>query len=159
MKSRVAEFMKEECSLSLKVVSRHAIARNCEKTLEARAAWVKEWIEKGTNFLNNCVFVDEPGFDINIHRSRGCSAKDLTAIAETPSTKANSQTVIRAISAFSVAKLTIRESGNIKRRKIISATKTKAREDRISVPKGATSGHYVQFINDAMDIMNEFPEM
>ncbi|KAG1025728.1 hypothetical protein G6F43_014129 [Rhizopus delemar] len=75
-KSRVAEFMKEECNLSLKVVSRHATARNCEKTLEARAAWVKEWTEKGINFLNNCVFVDESGFDINMRRSRGWSAKD-----------------------------------------------------------------------------------
>lgn len=27
------------------------------------------------------------------------------------------------------------------------------------VPKEATSGHYLNFINDTMDIMNEFPEM
>jgi hypothetical protein len=74
-KSRVAELMKEECNLSLKVVSRHAISRNCEKTLEARAAWVKEWTEKSINFLNNCVFVDESGFDINMRSSRGWSAK------------------------------------------------------------------------------------
>ncbi|KAG1504754.1 hypothetical protein G6F47_001288 [Rhizopus delemar] len=58
-----------------------------------------------------------------------------------------------------VVNLSMRESGNIKRRKIISATKRKAPEDRISIPKGTTSGHYVQFINDVMDIMNEFPEM
>ena len=30
-KSRVAEFMKAECNLSLKVVRRHTIARNCKK--------------------------------------------------------------------------------------------------------------------------------
>ncbi|KAG0734285.1 hypothetical protein G6F57_008114 [Rhizopus arrhizus] len=158
-KSRVAEFMKEECNLNLKVVSHHAIARNCEKTLEARAAWVKEWTEKGINFLNNCVFVDESGFDINMRRSRGWSAKGSAVIVETPSTKANSQTVIEAISAFGVVNLTMREFGNIKRRKIVDTTKRKAPEDRISIPKGTTSGHYVQFINDTMDIMDEFPEM
>ncbi|EIE88315.1 hypothetical protein RO3G_13026 [Rhizopus delemar RA 99-880] len=118
-KSRVAEFMKEECNLSLKV----------------------------------------SGFDINMRRSRGWSAKGSAAIVETPSTKANSQTVVGAISAFGVVNLTMRESGNIKRRKVVGATKRKAPEDRISVPKGTTSGHYTQFISDTMDIMDEFPEM
>ncbi|KAG1056438.1 hypothetical protein G6F43_001683 [Rhizopus delemar] len=158
-KSRVTEFMKEECNLSLKVVSCHAIARNCEKTLEPRAAWVKEWTEKGINFLNTCVFVDKPGFDTNMHRSRGWSAKSSAAIVETPSAKTNSQTVIGAISAFGVVNLTMRESGNIKRRKVVGATKRKAPEDKISVPKGTTSGHYTKFINDTIDIMGEFPEM
>ncbi|KAI8636345.1 hypothetical protein BD408DRAFT_426312, partial [Parasitella parasitica] len=36
-KSRVAEFMKEECNLSIKVVTRHPQARNSKTTLEARA--------------------------------------------------------------------------------------------------------------------------
>jgi hypothetical protein len=151
--------MKEEYNLSLKIVSCHAIARNCEKTLEARAAWFKEWTEKGINFLDNCVFVDESGFDINMRRSRGWSAKASAAIVETPSTKTSSQTVLGTISAFGVVNLTMRESGNIKRRKVVGATKRKAPEDRISIPKGTTSGHYVQLINDTMDIMDEFPEM
>jgi hypothetical protein len=151
--------MKEECNLSLKVVRRHAIARNCEKTLEARAAWVKEWTERDINFLNNCVFDDESGFGINMRCSRGWSAKDSAAIVETPSTKANLQTVIGAISAFGIVNLTMRESGNIKRRKVVGATNRKALEDRISVLKGTTSGHYVQFINNTMNIVDEFPEM
>ncbi|KAG1145525.1 hypothetical protein G6F37_003396 [Rhizopus arrhizus] len=158
-KSRVAELMKEEYNLSFKVVSCHAIAKNCEKTLEARAAWVKEWTEKDINFLNSCVFVDESGFNINMRRNRGWPAKGSTAIVEAPSTKSNSQTVIGAISAFGVVNLTMRESGNIKRRKVVGAIKRKAVEDRIVIPKGTTSGHYVQFINDTMNIMGEFPEM
>ena len=36
-KSKVAEFMKEECNLSIKVVTRHPAARKSRKTLEARA--------------------------------------------------------------------------------------------------------------------------
>ncbi|KAG1441154.1 hypothetical protein G6F56_011611 [Rhizopus delemar] len=45
----------------------------------------------------------------------------------------------------------MRESGNTKKRK--------APEDRLSVPKGTTGGHYLQFLNDTMDIMDDFPEM
>lgn len=41
-KSRVAEFMKEECNLSIKVVTRHPVARNSNKTLEALAKFVQE---------------------------------------------------------------------------------------------------------------------
>ncbi|KAG0786120.1 hypothetical protein G6F22_007727 [Rhizopus arrhizus] len=67
--------------------------------------------------------------------------------------------LLGAISAFGVVNLTIRKSGNIKRRKVVGATKRKAPEDRISIPKRTTSGHYVQFINDTIDIMDEFPEM
>jgi Tat protein secretion system quality control protein TatD with DNase activity len=65
-KSRVAEFMKEECNLSIKVVTRHPVARNSNKTLEDRAKWVKEWLEKDIIYMQNCVFLDEAGFDINM---------------------------------------------------------------------------------------------
>lgn len=41
-KSRVAEFMKEECNLSLNVVTRRPKARNSQKNLEAHANWVIE---------------------------------------------------------------------------------------------------------------------
>ena len=41
-KSRVAEFMKNECNLSIKVISRHPTARNSTAVIEKRAVWVKE---------------------------------------------------------------------------------------------------------------------
>ena len=69
-KSRVAEFMKNECNLSIKVISRHPTARNSTAVIEKRAVWVKEWLEKGMIYLQNCVFLDESGFDINMTRER-----------------------------------------------------------------------------------------
>lgn len=70
-KIRVAEFMKEECNLILKVVTRRPKAINSQKNLEARANWVIEWQQKGLHFMNNCAFLDEAGFDVNMRRSRG----------------------------------------------------------------------------------------
>ncbi|KAI8884563.1 hypothetical protein K501DRAFT_181997 [Backusella circina FSU 941] len=52
-KSRVAEFMKEECSLSIKVASRHPVARNKEKNLQKRANWVEKWVQNGMDYLKN----------------------------------------------------------------------------------------------------------
>ncbi|KAI8360707.1 hypothetical protein EDC96DRAFT_414130, partial [Choanephora cucurbitarum] len=74
-KSRVAEFMKEECNLSIKVVTRHPAARNKEENLQARADWVNQWTQNGMDYLKNCIFIDESGFDVNMRRSRGWSAQ------------------------------------------------------------------------------------
>lgn len=158
-KSRVAEFMKEECNLSIKVVSRHPVARNKEENLQKRADWVEKWVQNGMDYLKNCIFVDESGFDINMRRSRGWSPRGSKSITETPSTKATSHSVLGAISAIGVVNMKLRESGNLKRRKVMGATKRKAPEGQLSVPKGTTGEHYLQFISDTMDIMDEFSEM
>lgn len=159
-KSRVSEFMKEECNLSIKVVSRHPLGRNKEATLQARAVWVDRWVRNNNmDYLNNCIFVDESGFDINMRRSRGWSKRGTQAIITTPSARGVSHTVIGAISAIGVVNLSMREAGNVKKRKVVGATKRKTPEDRLSVPKGTTGGHYLQFLNDTMDIMDEFSEM
>ncbi|KAG2209691.1 hypothetical protein INT47_001837 [Mucor saturninus] len=150
---------KRKCNLSIKVVCRHPVGRNKEAALQARANWVDHWIGDGMDYLNNCIFVDESGFDINMRRSRGWSQRGTEAIITTPSVRGVSHTVIGAISAIGVVNLSMRESGNVKRRKVAGATKRKAPEDKLSVPKGTTGGYYLQFLSDTMDIMHEFPEM
>lgn len=55
--------------------------------------------------------------------------------------------------------LSLRESGNIKKRKVVGAAKRKAPEERLIVPKGTTGEHYLQLISDTMEIMDEFSEM
>ncbi|KAG1167496.1 hypothetical protein G6F36_012526 [Rhizopus arrhizus] len=158
-KSRVAEFMKEECNLSIKVVGRHPVARNKEENLQKRADWVEKWVQNGMDYLKNCIFVDESGFGINMRRSRGWSPRGSKSITETPSTKATSHSVLGTISAIGVVNMKLRESGNLKRRKAVGATKRKAPEDQLSVPKGTIGEHYLQFISDTMDIMDGFSEM
>ncbi|KAG0736762.1 hypothetical protein G6F19_007848 [Rhizopus arrhizus] len=63
------------------------------------------------------------------------------------------------ISAVGAVNMKLRESGNLKRRKAVGATKRKAPEEQLSVPKVTTVEHYLQLISDTMDIMEEFPEM
>jgi hypothetical protein len=50
----------------------------------------------------------------------------------------------------------MREPGNLKKRRIVGATKRKAPDNGISVPEGTTSGHCMQVIHDTMDIMDGF---
>ena len=125
--------MKEECNLGIKIVIRYHTARNNSKTLEARAKFVEEWVQKGMLYMQNCVFLDESGFDINMRRLRAWSQRGTQAIIESPSARAVSYTIIGAISAFGVVNVSIRDPGNVKKRKVVGATKRKAPGDAASV--------------------------
>ncbi|EIE76411.1 hypothetical protein G6F46_000139 [Rhizopus delemar] len=89
--------MKEECNLSIKVISRNPLARNDDKNLEARADWVDKWITKGISYLDNCVFLDESGFDGNKRRSCGWSPRGTKAITTTPSIKVDNLVTVTAL--------------------------------------------------------------
>ncbi|KAI8334521.1 hypothetical protein EDC96DRAFT_548313 [Choanephora cucurbitarum] len=81
--------------------------------------------------------------------SLGCSSRGSKSITETLSTKATSHNTLGIASAISVMNMKLRESGNLKRKKVVGVTKKrKAPEDQLSVPKGTTGEHYLQFISD-----------
>lgn len=50
------------------------------------------------NCLENCVFVDEPGFEVNMRTRGGWSQKGTPSIVITPTIRAPSYTVLEAIS-------------------------------------------------------------
>lgn len=60
-------------------------------------------------YMQNCVFLDESGFDVNMRRTRGWSKQGTQAVAETPSARGASHTIIGAISALSMLALGIQE--------------------------------------------------
>lgn len=41
--------------------------------------------------------------------------------------------------------------------KVVGAKKRKTPEDKLTVPSGTTGDHHLLFLNDTMNIMNEFP--
>ena len=116
--------------------------------------------QRGMLYMQNCVFLDESGFDINMRRSRVWSKRGTQVIIESSSVRAASHTIIGAVSAFGVVNVNIQDPGNIKKRRVVGATKRKAPGDAaFTIPKGTTAGHYPQFISDTLDIMDEFPNM
>ncbi|KAI7852649.1 hypothetical protein BDC45DRAFT_588073 [Circinella umbellata] len=58
-----------------------------------------------------------------MRRSRGWAPRGKQAIKTTPSTKATSHSVLGAISAVSVVNLSLRETGNLKRKKVVGPKK------------------------------------
>lgn len=61
--------------------------------------WVEEWSKTDMNCLENCVFVDKPGFEVNMRTPGGWSQKGTPSIVITPTIRAPSYTVLEAISA------------------------------------------------------------
>lgn len=115
----VRNFMKTECNLSFKRATLRSGERNSEDKLRQRFEWVERWISTDMDYLSNCVFVDESGFDINMRPPSAWSTVGTPAIVETKSTKATSHTILGAISAMgAVVDIELRVAEKPKQRRI-----------------------------------------
>ncbi|KAG0755293.1 hypothetical protein G6F57_010065 [Rhizopus arrhizus] len=101
-RSTVYNFMRSECNLSSKKADFHSIERNSPAKIDERYNWVCKWENTDMNFLTNCVFLDESAFDINMKRSRAWSKKGTRVIVTRPAMRANTTSILRAISAASL---------------------------------------------------------
>ncbi|GAA5808167.1 hypothetical protein MFLAVUS_001551 [Mucor flavus] len=95
-----------------------------------------------------------------MHHSRAWLRRGTQAIIESTSARGVSHTVIGAVSAFGVLNMSMRETGNFKKRRVVGATKRKAAGDvGAAISKGTTAGCYLRFISDTLDITDAFFNM
>ncbi|KAI9267290.1 hypothetical protein EDC94DRAFT_495331, partial [Helicostylum pulchrum] len=144
-KSSVGSFILNECNLTVKRVTRHPEGRNTPGRIEERRLWVEKWIQTDMDYLANCVFVDEAGFNINMRGPTARSAKGTPAVVVTPTTRAISHTILGAVSASGVVNLEVRVPIAPKRVKVDGARKRK-KEGTKEMSKGTVTGHYMRFI-------------
>ncbi|KAG2215958.1 hypothetical protein INT45_010102 [Circinella minor] len=154
----VRNFILHECNLTIKRVTLHPLSRNSSHNLEKRYDWVKKYINTDMNYLQNCMFVDETGFNINMRQPYARSISGMPAIVETPTTRAISHTILGAISANDVIAIEIREPMKSKKLKVYSSKRRKQPQVK-KTHKGIVTGHYMKFISKTLDEMDKFPEM
>ncbi|KAG2211168.1 hypothetical protein INT47_006287 [Mucor saturninus] len=146
----VRNFLKTECNLSFKKITRHPAPRNDSTKIAKRIVWVEERSKTDMDYLENCIFVDESGFDINMRPPGGWSAKGTPVIVTTPSNRAESHTILGAVSAKYVVSMELRnpQEHSFKKLKIdISNRKRKApSKPKKPTSKGTVTGHYMKFI-------------
>lgn len=144
-------------------ITRHPAPRNDPTKIANRIAWVEKWSKTDMDYLENCVFVDESAFDINMRPPGGWSIKGTPAIVITPTTRAVSHTVLGAISAKYVVSMELRnpQEHTFKRLKIDSSNRKRKAPSKPKKPasKGTVTGHYMNFIQKTMDEMDCIPEM
>lgn len=124
----VGNFILNECNLTVKRATLQPLTRNSPDNLEKRHSWIKKWAETtDMNYLQNCVFVDEAGFNINMRSPNARSIRGTPAIVETPTTRAITHTILGAITANDIIAIEIREPPqNLKKRKLMEAGKERS---------------------------------
>ncbi|KAI9247885.1 hypothetical protein EDC94DRAFT_652847 [Helicostylum pulchrum] len=151
----VGNFILHECNLTFERATLHPVARNSAENREKRYQWAKKWVQTtDMSFLENCVFVDEAGFNINMRSPNARSLKGTPAVIETPSTRAISLTILGAITAHDVISIESREPLKPKKVKVDGSRKRKNPLAKAS-RKGTVTGHYMRgFPSNTLLFMN-----
>ncbi|KAG1051646.1 hypothetical protein G6F43_006157 [Rhizopus delemar] len=123
-------------------VSRSTINNFMRPKIEERFDWVRKWENTDMNFLTNCVFLDESAFDINMKRSRAWSKKGSRAIVTRPTTRANTTSILGAISASGLITVGVKKPRPAKKRKADGY-----------ISSGIVTGHYISFLKMTVDEM------
>ncbi|KAG1144248.1 hypothetical protein G6F37_006444 [Rhizopus arrhizus] len=100
-KNNVHNSLKVECNLSFKKLTTQPATTKFADQL----TWVLKWSITDMNCLENCIFVNESGFSINMRLSDGWSLKGIPAVVSIPSTRAVAHTILGAISDKSVVSM------------------------------------------------------
>ncbi|KAL1934729.1 hypothetical protein VTP01DRAFT_6911 [Rhizomucor pusillus] len=107
-KSTVYDFVRKQCNLSLKKARFQPVDRNSGAKIQERLDWVRKWEGTDMDFRTNCVYLDESAFHVNMKRSMAWSKKGSPAIVTVPKTRAQTTTILGAISASGLINCSLR---------------------------------------------------
>lgn len=150
--SAVYRHLRTSCALSMKKLEKISVARNSEETLKKRKETILQWLaDKEMDFENNCVFLDEAGFNLHMTRTRGWSKKGAPAKTTVPASKGTTITILGAISSAGIIDISLRKpimvSGAKKRRvdgKVVTTT----------AKVGTRAEHYLNYLSNVMDVLD-----
>ncbi|KAI9254709.1 hypothetical protein EDC94DRAFT_678790 [Helicostylum pulchrum] len=96
-KSTLYCYLNDLWILSLKKAQLEPLERNTPERIQARKKWIEEMKSMGVDYMNNCVFIDEAGFNANLRRTQGRAPKGELAIVKVLTARANSISILGAI--------------------------------------------------------------
>lgn len=160
-RSSLYKYVTTHCGLSVKRALFRPAECNTDAKIEARFQWVTELLKTDIDYMTNCVFIDESGFNINMKRSMAWTPVGETPIVEIPKTRAASHIIIGAISPLGVINI------QLKVPKVVAASSSKKRKGPGGAIKktekekgkgGTVTGHYFNFVAETIQIMNQYEE-
>jgi hypothetical protein len=88
-----------KCKLTLKKREKSPAARNSDRVLKLPKEKIEEWeAMSDMDFVRNCVFIDEAGFNLQTQRNYGRSRNGTSAKCIVPTAKDMTITILGAIS-------------------------------------------------------------
>ncbi|EIE88349.1 hypothetical protein RO3G_13060 [Rhizopus delemar RA 99-880] len=106
------------------------------------------------DYLNNCIFIDEAAFHINMKRTVPWSKIGSHAEVVIPKTRAKTATILGAISSYGVINVKVRKPRAVNQNKKRKAGGGKAVINTQS-RGGTVTGHDFNFICDTMDVLDK----
>ena len=122
-------------------ISQIDAARNDDTNVLQRYESVSAWIALGINFFSECIFIDEAGFNRNMHRSQGWSGVG-SPCKITTETKGPNISILGAITAHGGITLSRREA--------CAPTNKKRKVNDPASKKGTTSNDFMEFIEQVL---------
>ncbi|OAD65449.1 Homeodomain-like DNA binding domain-containing transcription factor [Phycomyces blakesleeanus NRRL 1555(-)] len=125
--------------------------RDNVNTIEMRRDRILEWQQLADfNYLLNCVFIDEAGFNMHIKRTFGRSVSGTPAKTTVPMQRGVSITILGAMRKRGIVSLSLKKPTAV-------ATKKKRKLDiytnvEVNGQIGTRTQHYLNFLSHTMDI-------
>ncbi|EIE90001.1 hypothetical protein RO3G_14712 [Rhizopus delemar RA 99-880] len=102
-KSGVDKHLKESWSYTLKRITKIPAKRNSPDVIELRFRAVEAWIkDSNISFMQNCIFIDEAGFNLHTVKSQGRSKKGEPAKVVVATTRGPPVSILGAICSLGV---------------------------------------------------------
>ncbi|KAL0078513.1 Homeodomain-like DNA binding domain-containing transcription factor [Phycomyces blakesleeanus] len=108
--SGLQKHLVNKCCLTLKKLEKLPAARNSEWVIQLRKNKVTEWLSiPDFDYVRDCVFIDEAGFNMHIKRNFRRSTRGKPAKTTAPTQQSVSITILGAISQIGVISVTLRK--------------------------------------------------
>ena len=97
--SAVRDYIVNHCKISLKNVKLYHLERDSDRTIRLRFEFINAWKSVDVDYMKNCMFVDEAGFNSHQTGSRGWSKVGELAVAKIPKKEGVNISIIGCISS------------------------------------------------------------
>ncbi|OAD81571.1 hypothetical protein PHYBLDRAFT_73469 [Phycomyces blakesleeanus NRRL 1555(-)] len=152
-KSAIQKHLVKKCALTMKKLEKLPEKRYDVSTIEMRQDCILEWQQLADfNYLSNCVFIDEAGFNMHIKRTFGRSVSGTPAKTTVPMQRGASITILGAMCKRGIVSLSLKKPTAV-------ATKKKRKLDiytnvEVNGQIGTRTQHYLDFLSHTMDVLD-----
>ena len=148
--SGLQKHLVKHCGLTMKKIEPVSEARNSPETIKKRMNWAMDVTNRGLKY-EECIFIDEAGFNMYIQRCFGRSKKGQPAKALVPKSRGATITILGAICVEGVLNLSLRKP------QLISGTKKRklAGDKPEKIKVGTRAEHFLEFIKTVMRVVLE----
>ncbi|OAD78071.1 hypothetical protein PHYBLDRAFT_164948 [Phycomyces blakesleeanus NRRL 1555(-)] len=149
-KSAIQKHLVKKCALTMKKLEKLPEKRYDVSTIEMRQDCILEWQQLADfNYLSNCVFINEAGFNMHIKRTFGRSVSGTPAMTTVLTQRGVSITILGAMCERGIVSLSLKKPTAVttkKKRKLDIYTNVEV-NGRI----GTRTQHYLDFLSHTMD--------